>query len=183
MPSGLLPPVGKTEAGLRVVNVIVETVRGDRNKLAYDEELGIFRLKKVLPEGMSFPHDFGFVPSTRGGDGDPLDAMVLMDAPATTGCLIACRPIGIILGEQESDGARERNDILLTVAAPSRTHAHLERLDDLDRTVLHELTRFFVNYHAAYGETYRVLGCKGPRQAWKHVEEAARTWRRGRRGK
>ena len=69
------------------IQVVIETTRGGRNKLAYDEELGIFRLKKVLPEGTSFPYDFGFVPSTKGDDGDALDVLVLMDQPGTTGCL------------------------------------------------------------------------------------------------
>jgi len=173
-----LPPFSEDDDGQRVLHVIVETARGDRNKLAYDEKLGIFRLKKVLPEGMSFPFDFGFVPSTRGGDGDPLDALVLMDEPGITGCLIACRLIGVILGEQDDDAKVERNDRLLAVAIPSHTHRDLKHIDDLNRSMLHQVEKFFVNYHAEYGETYRVLGCKAPRHAWKQVEQSARAWRR-----
>jgi inorganic pyrophosphatase len=176
-----LPAFDKDEDGRRFVHVVVETARGGRNKLAYDEKLGIFRLKKVLPTGMSFPHDFGFVPSTRSGDRDPLDALVLMDAPATTGCLIACRPIGVIIAEQETGGERERNDLLVTVAIPSRTHGDLKHIDELNRSLLDELKTFFVNYHAEYGQVYRVLDVKGPRQAWKQVEDTARTWKRGRK--
>ena len=69
----------------RLVNVVIETPRGSRNKFAYDEKLGVIRLKKVLPAGMDFPYDFGFVPSTKGDDGDPLDALLLMDEPAHPG--------------------------------------------------------------------------------------------------
>jgi hypothetical protein len=76
--------------------VIIETPKGSRNKYAFDPEERIFALKKVLPAGMAFPYDFGFVPSTRGGDGDPLDVLVLMDEPAFPGCKITCRVIGVI---------------------------------------------------------------------------------------
>jgi inorganic pyrophosphatase len=152
--------------------------------MAYDEELGVFRLKKVLPEGMSFPYDFGFVPSTRGEDGDPLDALVLMDESATTGGLVACRLIGVILGQQrdkKKKGKKLRNDRLVAVAVPSYTHGDLEHVDDLNRNLLTELEKFFVNYHAEYGEVFRVLGCKGPKGAWRLVEAGAATWRNERR--
>ena len=167
----------KDERGDQILQVIVETARGGRNKMAYDEELGVFRLKKVLPEGMSFPYDFGFVPSTRGQDGDPLDALVLMDEAATTGCLVACRLIGVILGEQRAKRRRIRNDRLVAVAVPSHTHADLKHVDDLNKSLLSELEKFFINYHAEYGEEFRVLGCKGPRSAWKLVEQGAKLWR------
>jgi inorganic pyrophosphatase len=61
---------------------IIETPRGSRNKFGYDRDSKLFLLAGLLPEGMSFPYDFGFLPSTLGDDGDPLDIMVLMDAPA-----------------------------------------------------------------------------------------------------
>ncbi|HVU53118.1 MAG TPA: inorganic diphosphatase [Polyangia bacterium] len=166
------------EKGEEVLHVVIETARGGRNKMAYDEALGVFRLKTVLPEGMSFPRDFGFVPSTEGDDGDPVDALVLMDEPGTTGCLVACRLIGVILGEQGEKGKRIRNDRLLAVAIPSHTHGDLEHVDDLNRNLLEELETFFVNYHSQYGETYRVLGCKGPRAAWKLVKEGERRWKK-----
>jgi len=84
-PPSMLPAVTKNGD---TIHAVIETTRGSRNKISFDEELGAFRLKKVLPEGMSFPYDFGFVPSTTGGDGDPLDVLVLMDEPGTTGCVV-----------------------------------------------------------------------------------------------
>jgi inorganic pyrophosphatase len=83
-----------------ILQVIIETPKGSRNKYAFDPEQEIFALKKVLPAGMAFPYDFGFIPSTLGGDGDPLDVLVLMDEPAFPGCLLKCRIIGVIEGEQ-----------------------------------------------------------------------------------
>jgi inorganic pyrophosphatase len=179
-----LAPFDEDDDEGKTLHVVIETARGGRNKMAYDEELGVFRLKKVLPEGMSFPYDFGFVPSTRGGDGDPLDALVLMDEPGTTGLLVACRLIGVILGEQgKKKGDRIRNDRLVVVAVPSHTHGDLTHIDDLNRSLLQELEKFFVNYHAEYGEEYRVLGCKGPRGAWKLVKDGVRAWKRDTKSK
>jgi inorganic pyrophosphatase len=160
------------------VNVVVETARGDRNKLAYDEDLRIFRLKKVLPEGMSFPYDFGFVPSTLAEDGDPLDALVLMDEPATAGCLVVCRLVGVIQGEQRDDGGWLRNDRLISVAVPNHTNADLKTLKDLNGSLLKELEEFFVNYHALEGKTYRLLGCKGPKRARELLEGAIKAFRK-----
>ena len=82
------------------VQVVIETPKGSRNKYAWDREQQIFALKKVLPEGMAFPHDFGFIPSTEGDDGDPIDVLVLMDQPVFTGCLVKARLIGVIEGKQ-----------------------------------------------------------------------------------
>src|ERR1700681_3262184 len=69
-----------------ICRAIIETPKGCRNKFDYDPESGLFMLGGLLPEGMLFPFDFGFVPSTLGEDGDPLDVLVLMDAPADVGC-------------------------------------------------------------------------------------------------
>src|SRR6187549_1983500 len=104
------------------VLVVIETPKGSPNKLAFEPRYGTFVLKGVLPAGAVFPFDFGFVPSTRGGDGDPLDVLVLMDAPVFPGCIVPSRLIGVIEAEQTEDGETERNDRFLAVAANSATH-------------------------------------------------------------
>jgi hypothetical protein len=71
----------------QMLRVVIETPKGSRNKFAFDPEDHVFELKKVLPAGMTFPYDFGFVPSTQADDGDPVDVLVLMDEPAFAGCL------------------------------------------------------------------------------------------------
>ena len=73
----------------------------------------MFELKKVLPAGMAFPYNFGFLPSTKGGDGDPLDVLVQMDEPAFPGCVLKCRVIGVIEGEQGN--RKESNDRLVAI--------------------------------------------------------------------
>ena len=82
------------------LRVVIETPKGSRNKYAFDAKEKVFELKKVLPAGMDFPYDFGFVPSTTADDGDPVDVLVLMDEPAFTGCVLKCRIIGIIEGDR-----------------------------------------------------------------------------------
>lgn len=155
-----------------VVNVVVETAKGDRNKFSYDEKLNIFRLKKVLPEGMSFPYDFGFVPSTRSEDGDPLDVLILMDEPGNTGCLVECRIIGAICGEQSEKGSKIRNDRLVAVAISSHTHSDLKDIEDLNSSLLREIEEFFINYHKVYREKFKVIGNCGPQEAMKLVKKS-----------
>jgi inorganic pyrophosphatase len=157
-----------------VVHVIIETEKGSRNKFSFDEELKVFRLKKVLPQGMSFPYDFGFIPSTLAEDGDPLDVLVLMDEPGCTGCLIECRIIGAICAEQAQDGKKVRNDRLVGVAMPSHTHSDLKHINDLNSTLLREVESFFTNYHQEYGTKFKVLGHCGPSEALKMVKKAVK---------
>src|SRR5712672_4089794 len=88
------------EGDSAIIQVVIETPKGSRNKYAFDPDQKVFELKKVLPAGMAFPYDFGFIPSTVAEDGDPVDVLVLMDEPAFPGCLLKCRTIGIIEGEQ-----------------------------------------------------------------------------------
>ena len=169
-PAATLPAFDPESGDL---NAVVESIKGSRNKFAYDEALGLFRLKGVLPAGASFPFDFGFVPSTRGGDGDPLDVLVLMDEPAFAGCLVPSRLIGVITARQtERDGTVEENDRLVAVAADSHTHEGVRRLGDLSSNLLDEIEHFFVSYNQARGKTFTPTGRKGPQAARTIVDEA-----------
>ena len=148
------------------LNAVVETIKGSRNKFAYDEKLALFRLKGVLPAGASFPFDFGFVPSTLGEDGDPLDVLVLMDEPAFAGCLVPARLVGVITAEQrEENGEVERNDRLIAVASGSRAHDGVQRLEDLSSNLIGEIEYFFVSYNTARGRTFTPEGRKGAEEA------------------
>ena len=154
------------------LNVVVETPRGSHNKYAYDEAYGTFRFQGVMPEGNLFPYDFGFVPSTLGEDGDPLDVLVLLDVSLPVGCLLSARPLGVIEAEQrERDGRVERNDRLLAVATKARTHAHVRRLEDLRPGLLDEVEGYFRHYNALSGCSFTPLGRGGPERARALVEE------------
>lgn len=149
----------------QLVNVIVETPQGSRNKYAFDEKKKIFQLKKVLPTGMDFPYDFGFIPSTRADDDDPIDVLLLMDEPAFPGCLVRARLIGAILGMEKQDGKKVRNDRLVAVSEKSLLYGSIGRLGDLGAYFLDQLERFFTNYHSLDGVNFRVLVTCCPSEA------------------
>jgi inorganic pyrophosphatase len=158
----------------QLLRVVIETPKGSRNKFAFNPDERIFELKKVLPAGMTFPYDFGFVPSTEADDGDPVDVLVLMDEPAFPGCILTCRPIGVIEGEQGDKKQTERNDRIVAVEQDTHSWADIKTIDDLGKQFERELEEFFVNYHKLSGKEYRVLGVKGPDQARKLVKSGMR---------
>ena len=126
-----LPPF--TEDG--DVHVVVETPRGSRAKFEYDPKLETFILSKSLLTGLTYPHDWGFVPSTRADDGDPLDIMVIHDAATFPGVVLACRIIGILQIEQKSKGKAQRNDRLFAVPRRSHSEQGLRVVLDLSKPI------------------------------------------------
>jgi len=161
----------------RTCRAIVETPKGCRNKFDYDPKANLFALGGLLPEGMMFPFDFGFVPSTLGDDGDPLDVMVLMDAPAHVGCLIDIRIIGIIHATQTEEGKTERNDRLLGVAIHSYDHQDLQSINDVNDALLQQVEAFFVSYNKQRGKKFTIETTGGPRKAIKFLERGMRKLR------
>ena len=157
--------------------VVVETPKGSRNKYAFDTEERVFSLKQVLPAGMTFPYDFGFVPSTLCGDGDPLDVLVLMDEPAFAGCRLKCRVIGVIEGEQLDKKQKVRNDRIVAIERANHSLSQVKTIADLGAPFQKELAEFFVNYHRLIGKTFRILGVKGPEKARRCVKNAQRPMR------
>ncbi len=125
----------------------------------------------LLPEGMMFPFDFGFIPSTLGDDGDPLDILVLMDAPAHVGCLIEVRLVGVISAEQIEDGNKETNDRLLGVAIHSYDREGITSIDDVSKTLLSQLEEFFVSYNKQRGKKFRITGTGGPKKAIEFLKD------------
>lgn len=157
-------------------NVIIETPKGSRNKLAYDEKLGLIKLKGVLPVGASFPYDFGFLPRTHGEDGDPVDVLVLMDEPVSPGCLVPARLIGVIAADQTEEGNTVRNDRLLAVSAVSRTHQHIQDIKDVDKRLLEEIEHFFKSYNVMRQADFVVVGRYGAKKAQQLVTQAAKAF-------
>ena len=154
---------------------IIETPKGCRNKFDYDPDSDLFTLAGLLPEGMMFPFDFGFVPSTLGEDGDPLDILVLMDAPAHVGCLIDVRIIGVITAEQVEDGKTETNDRLLGVAIHSYDHEDLQSIGQVNKTMLDQVEAFFVSYNKQRGKKFKITGTGGPKKAVKFLKDGIRS--------
>ena len=154
--------------------VIIETPKGKRNKFDYDPDSNLFMLGGLLPEGMMFPFDFGFVPSTLADDGDPIDIMVLMDAPAHVGCLIDVRIIGVIEAKESSEEGMERHDRLLGVAIHSYDHEDIETIEDVSDTLMSQVEQFFVSYNKQRDKKFKILGTSGPRRAIKCIKNGMR---------
>jgi inorganic pyrophosphatase len=184
MPSNNLINMNAFHGDSGELNVIIETPKGSRNKFDFDEETGLFKLGGVLPSGAVFPFDFGFVPSTVGGDGDPLDMLVLMDEPAFTGCLVRVRLLGVIEAAQtERDGVTTRNDRLVAAAAESRLLGKVKSLASLGENLLDEIEHFFISYNSVKGKEFKPLGRFGPSHALKLVEQGMKTFRKKRRSR
>jgi inorganic pyrophosphatase len=163
----------RADSGL--VNVVIDTPRGSRCKYKYDEKAGVLRLSKLLPLGASFPYDFGFIPSTRGADGDALDVLVLLDEPVALGCVVPVRLIGVLQAEQtETSGETVRNDRLLGVVETPYNPPELRSLDELHRQRVDEIEHFFVSYNEMEGRRFRPTGRGGPDLAERLLEEGMR---------
>jgi len=161
-------------------HVIIETPKGSHNKYDFDPELGLFVLGGVLPEGMSFPYDFGFLPSTLGEDGDPLDVLLLMDEPAFTGCLVRSRLIGVIAAKQtERDGQKQRNDRLIAVPIKARLYGDCKDLTDLNRDRVREIQEFFVSYNRVRGKSFDVLHVYGAKRAAQLARKGIKRFSKG----
>ncbi len=170
-PSTSLSPFDEKDADL--LNVVIEAPKGSRNKFDFDPERGLFYVGGVLPAGAIFPYDFGFVPATRGEDGDPLDIMVLTDegSQAFAGCLITTRLLGGIKAQQGKPGEKgERNDRLIGVMHKSREYGKARSLEDVPVEIVEDIEHFFRSYNMAKGIEFKPLGRCGPREARKLIE-------------
>jgi inorganic pyrophosphatase len=141
-PSQLIP-TGRDEG---IVQVIVETPKRSRNKFGYDPQQKVFTLRRVLPAGMAFPLDFGFLPQTEAPDGDPLDVLPMMDEAAFPGIAVRARPIGILEGEQaREDGTKSRNDRLLAVAEASQDYAEMTEFEQAPKGKVIAALQYFAS--------------------------------------
>jgi inorganic pyrophosphatase len=154
------------------LNVIVESPRGATSKFKYDLARDRIVLSRPLPTGIVYPHDWGFVPSTRAPDGDPVDAMIVWDGVSYPGVLVLCRPIGILNVEQTNvkSGARERNDRLAVLPVAARRLDTIATVHDLPERARAELEQFFVAATFFEKKNVRVLGWEGPDRARAFVE-------------
>ncbi len=158
------------------IYVVVETPRGSRAKFAYDPKLKAFTLTKSLLTGLTYPHDWGFVPSTKADDGDPMDMMLVHDAATFPGLVITCRVIGILQIEQKSDGKTERNDRLFAVPRRSHSEQDLRDVRELSKPVQQELEKFFIATDELEDKKLVILGWKGPKAGVQAIKEAAKAF-------
>jgi inorganic pyrophosphatase len=157
-----------------LVRVVVDTPKGSRNKYKYDETLGLYRLSKVLPLGLAFPYDFGFIPSTRAEDGDPLDVLLLGEDALFPGCLVTVRLVGVLQAEQTEHGQTFRNDRLLGAIETAVNRPAIQTLEDLQPERLDEIEAFFMAYNHLEGRHFKPLGRHGPARAEQLLADGIR---------
>jgi inorganic pyrophosphatase len=161
------------------VYVVVETPRGSAAKLEYDPELRVFTLSKALFLGLTYPYDWGFIPSTKGEDGDPIDALVLHDAATAPGLVLKCKIIGVLEVLQSENGKKGiRNDRLIAVPRDS----HREKADkdarDLPKQMRQEIEKFFVATDELEAKVLKFLGWKGPKAGEQLIDRAAKQFKK-----
>jgi inorganic pyrophosphatase len=156
-----------------LVRVVIETPRGSRTKFKFDPQLQTLRVDQLLPAGMAFPGDFGFIPRTKGEDGDPLDALVFAPEPLPPGSVAPCRIIGVMQALQSKRNGRSlRHDRYLAVSAAATELDYLRKPTTLPGELLAQIEQFFVNYNQQEGRTFRVRGVRGPRETLEAVRRA-----------
>jgi inorganic pyrophosphatase len=153
------------------VYAVVETPRGSRAKLEFNQKLGAFTLAKPLLAGLTYPYDWGFIPSTKAEDGDPLDVLIIHDAATYPGLVLKCKPIGVLEVAQTSKGRKERNDRIFVVPDRSPFEGDLQDIRRLPRRAIEELEKFFEATDALEAKKLEFLGWRGPAKAVKTIKK------------
>lgn len=159
-------------ANSKNINVIIETPKGSGNKYTFDPQTQLFKLTKILPQGLIFPLHFGFIPNTKGEDGDPLDVLVTMDEPSYPGNFIECKLLGVIEAEQtEKNGKTIRNDRLIAAAVESHRYKNFKDLNDLDKYFLEEIINFFISYNKMNDKIFKPLKYRSSQTAIRLIKK------------
>lgn len=166
IPTGPNPP--------KEVFCLVEIPKGSVNKYEYDQNLEIFVLDRVLYESVFFPTEYGIIPGTLNKkDGDPLDIMVFSSFPTFTGCLLTCRPIGVLRITDSGEGDNK----IIAVPAKDPRFDHIKDLSDLPTQTKKELSNFWENYSELQPDKkIRIDGWSNQETAWKLIEEAQKNF-------
>lgn len=158
------------------VHVVVETPRGAKAKLKYDPELKVFVLSKSLMAGLTYPYDWGFVPSTAADDGDPVDALVVHEAATSPGLVLKCKVIGVLEILEHRKKRKQRNDRIIAVPVNSHAEKDLDDVRQLSKQVREELEKFFVATAELQSKTLECLGWRGPKHASQIIKTSARAF-------
>ena len=152
-----------------VIEMMVEIPKGSRNKYEFDHERHVMRLDRRLFSATVYPADYGFVPDTLGEDGDPLDALVLLDDPTFPGCYVRARPVGVFwMSDEKGPDAK-----IICVPVDDPRSGRVTELSELPKHLLDEIAHFF--------EVYKMLepdkdsstrGYEGRRAAWREIKAA-----------
>jgi len=156
------------------INAVIEIPRGDTNKYEYDKQLHVFRLDRTLYSPVHYPGDYGFIPSTLSDDGDPLDVLVLVDAPSFTSCVMTVRPIGVLrMIDQESEDEK-----ILAVGLNNPIYESVNDYSELYPHLLLEIEHFFSVYKELEAKRTRIKGWEDAGSARKIVSESQERYRK-----
>jgi inorganic pyrophosphatase len=165
-------PIGRSAPD--EVNAVIEIPRGLTNKYEYDKELHVFRLDRNLYSPVHYPGDYGFIPSTLSDDGDPLDVLVLVDAPSFTGCVMTVRPIGFL--EMMDQG--QRDEKVLAVGINNPIYQNVRDYEELYSHILREIEHFFSIYKELESKSTTVVGWQAAGKAREIVTECQERYAR-----
>lgn len=154
------------------VNVIIEIpMNSDPVKYEYDKDSGAIFVDRFIPVSMSYPCNYGFIPHTLGGDGDPIDVLVISSYPSIPGSVIKSRPIGVLLMEDES-GQDEKILAVPTVKVDPAME-NINSIDDLNPMLLKKISHFFERYKdLEKGKWVKIIGFEGAEKAKEIINES-----------
>ena len=156
------------------LRVVVETPRGSTAKIDYEPDHDVFMVARALPLGIAYPYDWGFVPGTRGEDGDPLDAMVLHESSTYPGVVLPCRTLGMVQLTQRGKGSRrERNNRIIALPTWNERLGDIRDHADLPRRMREEIEQFFSTATFFTGKAVRLEGWAS-RKAAEELIDASR---------
>jgi len=156
------------------INTVIEIPRGQTNKYEYDKQLNVFRLDRNLYSPVHYPGDYGFVPSTLSDDGDPLDVLVLVDAPSFTGCVMTVRPIGVL--KMIDQGSEDEK--ILAVGLNNPVFKEIKDYTELYPHLLREIEHFFTVYKELEAKATRIQGWYDAAKAREIVTECEERYTR-----
>ncbi len=155
------------------LNVLIEIPGGSKNKYEFDKDMGAMALDRVLYASVQYPYDYGFIPNTLAGDGDPLDGMVIMDQPTFPGCVITVRPLGML----EMIDSGDPDEKLLCVPVKDPRYANVNSLEDVARHRLDEIAEFFATYKRLEKKETIIQGWKGMEETNKIIEQSLKAYK------
>jgi inorganic pyrophosphatase len=150
-----------------VCQVIIEVPKGSQNKYEFDKEQGLVKLDRVLFAPMFYPCDYGFLPETLGGDGDPLDVLVMVTNPLFPGVAVDVRPIGVLVMSDD----KGQDEKILAVAKDDPRFKHINELTDVPEHIRNEIAFFFESYKVLEKKMTKIDGWQDKAAALKLIEE------------
>lgn len=166
IPAGPKPP--------KEIHCLVEIPKGSTNKYEYDHHFGFFKLDRVLYEAVYFPTEYGIIPQTwNDKDEDPLDIMVFSSFPTFPGCVISCRPIGVLRLKDTG----EADNKIIAVPDDDPRFEEVEELDNLRSHYKKELSNFWENYSELQPDKkIKIEGWSGQKKALEMIDKAIETY-------